>query len=240
MSDAEVPVQLIVAAFTDEDGASYALKQLQRTKQTKMIAIKDAAVIRRDADGKVHIHETGDMSGGKGAVIGGIVGAAIGLIAPPTILVAGAAGAAIGGLAARLRDSGFPDERLREVGEGLKPGTSALVAVIEHTWVAQVEEALTEQGAQLLTEAIKADVAKQLEAGGGVAFTAVTAGDTTVVAENVDTGAQPGAKADTQLPQGAGATAAESAAAPPTGTPEAAPVTANPPTEPSSSQPTDM
>lgn len=161
MSD--VPMELVVAAFNDEDGASQALKELKEAKKEKLIGITDAAVIQRRADNKVHIHETGDMSGGRGAVIGGIVGAAIGLVAPPAILVAGGVGAAIGGLAARLRDSGFPDDRLRELGEALQPGTSALVAVIELKWVEEVERELESFGARLVTEAIKADIAAQLE-----------------------------------------------------------------------------
>jgi uncharacterized membrane protein len=182
----DVPVELVVAAFTDENGASRALKQLKEAKKEKLIAIKDAAVIRRDVDNKVHIHETGDMSGGRGAAIGGIVGAAIGIVAPPAVLVAGAAGAAIGGLAAKLRDSGFSDARLREVGAGLKPGTSALIAVIEHSWVRRIEQELAEQGAQMVTEEIKADIAEQLEAGHGVSYSAITDGDSVSVERNVE------------------------------------------------------
>lgn len=161
MSD--VPMDLIVAAFADEDGASQALKELKEAKKERLISIKDAAVIQRGADNKLRIRETGDMSGGRGAVIGGIVGAAIGLVAPPAILVTSGIGAAVGGLAARLRDSGFPDDRLRELGEALQPGTSALVAVIELTWVAEVERELERLGARLVTEEIKAEIAAQLE-----------------------------------------------------------------------------
>src|SRR5258707_12997356 len=99
---------LIVAAFPDEDGASQALKELKEAKKERLIGIKDAAVIQRGVDNKLRIRETGDMSGGRGAVIGGIVGAAIGLVAPPAILGTSGIGAAVGGLAARVRDSGFP------------------------------------------------------------------------------------------------------------------------------------
>jgi uncharacterized membrane protein len=113
----------VVAAFTDEAGASRALEALKATRKEQLSGIKDAAVIQRGMDNTLHIHETGDMSGGKGATVGGIAGAAIGILAPPAILVASAAGAAIGGLAAKLRDSGFRDERLREIGESLKQRT---------------------------------------------------------------------------------------------------------------------
>src|SRR5215467_1177453 len=51
MSD--VPVQVIVAAFNDVDGASKALKSLQEAKHEALIGIQDAAVITKDANGKV-------------------------------------------------------------------------------------------------------------------------------------------------------------------------------------------
>jgi uncharacterized membrane protein len=66
-------------------------------------------------------------------------------------------------LAAKLRDGGFPDERLRQVGEGLKPGSSAVVAVVEHSWVREVEARMRQQAADLVTESIEVSIAEQLE-----------------------------------------------------------------------------
>ena len=71
----DVPIQLIVAAYQDEKAADEALDELKAAKWAGLIGIKDAAVIRKDQKGKLHIKETGDMGGGKGAVIGGVVGA---------------------------------------------------------------------------------------------------------------------------------------------------------------------
>ena len=169
----EVPVQLIVAAFQDEKSADEALKQLKQAKRDKLIGIVDAAVLRKDAKGKLHIKETADMGGGKGAAIGGVAGAAIGLIAGPALLVPVAVGALIGGLAAKLSDSGFPQQRLKMIGEGMQPGSSAIVAVVEHKWVAEVQGAMAEAGADAVTEAVSADIAAQLEAGHEVAYTAI-------------------------------------------------------------------
>jgi uncharacterized membrane protein len=89
-------------------------------------------------------------------------------------------GGAVGGLGARLHDAGFQDKRLKELGTALKPGTSALVAVIEHQWVAEIERELADQGAQLVRQAIKDDIAKQLESGQGVTY-AVMADDDSIV-----------------------------------------------------------
>lgn len=183
-----VPVELIVAAFQEENGAEAAYKELKQAKKEHLIKIMDAAVIRRDEKNKLHIKDVHDMGGGKGAGIGALVGGAIGLLAGPVVLV-GAAGALIGGLAAKMKDGGFPDTRLKQIGEGLQPGTSALVAVIEHTWVAELEDALAEAGATVVTEAISADIAEQLAAGRDVAYSAISTDDAmditrTAVGEN--------------------------------------------------------
>ena len=171
MSD--VPVQLVVAAFQEEGAAKEALQALKVLRKEKLIGIQNAAVLRKDEKGKIHIKETGDMGGGKGSVIGGVAGAAIGLIAGPALVAPAAVGALIGGLTAKLRDSGFADARLRTLGEGLKPGTSAIVAVVEHKWVEQVEAAIAEAGADAITAGLQADIAAQLEAGHDVAYTAL-------------------------------------------------------------------
>ena len=174
MSD--VPVQIVVAAFKDEASADNVLKSLKEAKKQGLIKIVDAAVLRKDDKGKLHIKETADMGGGKGAVIGGVLGGAIGLIAGP-IGWAALGGAVIGGLVAKMRDGGFKDDRLKKLGEGLGPGNSAIVAVVEHTWVRDVEKQLAEAGAQVVTEELSADIARQLQAGGQVAYTAIVAGD---------------------------------------------------------------
>lgn len=170
----DVPVQLIVAAFQDENAANAALKELKEAKRARLIGIQNAAVLRKDEKGKLHIKETADMGGGKGAVLGGVTGAAIGLLAGPMLVVPVAVGALVGGLAAKLRDSGFSDERLKQLGEGLTPGSSAIVAVVEHKWVAEVEKAMAEAGADMFTEALQTDIAEQLEAGHDVAYNALS------------------------------------------------------------------
>lgn len=162
--ESDVPVEVVLAAFNDEKGAANALSELKKAQKERLVGIRNAAVLWKDDSGKLHFKETADMRGGKGAVIGGVVGGVVGLIFPPSILASAAVGAAIGGFSARLRDSGFPDDRLREVGEGLKPNTSALIAVIEHIWVREVEDELRAYGADVITEAVRADIAAQLEA----------------------------------------------------------------------------
>jgi uncharacterized membrane protein len=168
-------MQIIIAAFQDEDEADQALKTLKEAKKEKLISIDNAAVIRKDEEGKLHIKETADMGGGKGAGIGTLVGGAIGLIGGPVGVVAGGAlGAVVGGLTAKLYDGGFKDDRLRQIGTSLQPGTSAIIAVIEHRWVAELERELAEEGADVTTAVLAADIAEQLQKGGEVSYTALS------------------------------------------------------------------
>ncbi|MFV1989140.1 MAG: DUF1269 domain-containing protein [Acidimicrobiales bacterium] len=169
-----VPVQIIVAAFPDEGAAKAVLGELKEARNQGLIKIQNAAVLRKDEKGKLHIKETADMGGGKGATIGGVIGAGIGLIAGPLLVVPAAVGALIGGLSAKWRDSGFSNDRLERLGEDMTPDSSVIIAVVEHSWVAQVEKALRETGADMLTEALGADIASQLEAGHDVAYNAIS------------------------------------------------------------------
>jgi len=173
----EAPVQLIIAAFKDERSANDILKELKKARKQQAIGIINAAVLRKDQKGKLHITETADMHGGQGAALGGVTGAVIGLLAGPALVVPAAVGALVGGLAAKLRDSGFSDLRLRMVGEGLTPGSSAIVAVVEHTWVEQIQKDMEEKGANLFAAALSADIAQQLEAGNEVAYSALTSSE---------------------------------------------------------------
>jgi len=204
---ADNPIQFVVAAFQDEYGADAVLDALKKATRDKVIKIQNAAVLRRDPANTLHIKETGDMHGGRGALSGGVVGAVAGILAGP-ILIPVAAGAVIGGLAAKLRDSGFSDARLKQLGEQLQPGTSAIVAVIEHTWVSQLEQMLVEAGADVVTDEIGADIAAELEAGHDVALSAVVDGDAAVAVrytqEHVDVTSDAADSASSDAPTGSG------------------------------------
>jgi uncharacterized membrane protein len=207
---ADVPTQVILAAFKDENGAEVALGRLKEAQKEHLIKIENVAVLRCDQQGKLSISEPTDRGFVEGAVLGGLVGAIVGVLFGPLVLATAAGGAALGGLVAKLHDSGFDDKRLQELGKSLQPGTSAIVAVIDHEWVADLEAELRKAGADTATQQLGADIAEQLKAGHDVTYTAIAAGDTAVVARETS--------ADEATPQGAMAEApsAESASiAPP-------------------------
>ena len=150
-------VRLIVAAFDDVAAAETCLENLAQARQDAGAGVLDAALVRRDENNKLQLKELKDMKAGKGAAIGGVVGGLIGLIAGPVGWVA-LGGAALGGLMAKLRDSGFPDEKLKALGESLTPGTAAVVAVVKPEMASRVEAMLTERGATRLNEQLGEDL----------------------------------------------------------------------------------
>ena len=166
------PVQVIAAAFHDEASASIAMEDL-KARQDMRLGIHAAAVLRKDADGKLRIKET--VGGKRGAAFGGAAGAAIGLIAGPALVVPAAVGALIGGLASRARDSGLSNDRLERLGDGMQPDSSVLVAIIDQNWVRRMEEHLTREGATILVEPLQGDIAEQLEADHDAAYREVVA-----------------------------------------------------------------
>ena len=135
-------VELFVATYATEDGAAAAAKDFQAAERDGAIDLIDAAVIVHTGDGKVKFEETADPSGKKWAKRGAIAGGVVGLIFPPSIIVSAAVGGGAGGVWGKIRDKGFKDEDLREIGNSLPPGSSAIIAVAEDKMVEQLERSL--------------------------------------------------------------------------------------------------
>jgi len=147
--DNTMSIRIVIAIFNDDDTAKTALKMM---KKDESLGMQRGAVIHRTESGKIKVHELDDMSGGKGAAIGGAVGAAIGLVAGPAAIVTGAIGAGIGGLLAGLSDGGIPNHKLDEIGEALKPGMSAVAAIVALDTYEAAKAAMTNAGAFAITE----------------------------------------------------------------------------------------
>jgi uncharacterized membrane protein len=102
------------------------------------------------------------MIGGKGLLVGGVVGGTLGLLGSAVFWPLGI-GMAAGGLAAKLRDSGFPNEKLDQLGASLQPGNSVLVVAVDEAAGPAVEQTLQGAGAQVVRQAVPGEVAEQLE-----------------------------------------------------------------------------
>jgi uncharacterized membrane protein len=154
-----VPILKIVAATFETEEAAKAAK-------ARLIADEDAvgniAIVTMHEDGKVKFKETGDMGPGKGALVGGGVGLAVALFTGGAGLVL--AGAGVGALAAKLRDSGFDNSQLEGLGEDLRPGTAAIVTIVPESALTAVEGDLSASGAsRLIVKDVGFDLANMLD-----------------------------------------------------------------------------
>ncbi len=134
-------VELIAASFTDQYTAKQCLDQLKRMDKDGTIDLLDAAVMVKQADGKLKINEVEELTPRKGRRRGAVVGGIFGAIFPPSILISAVVGAVAGGALGRFTDQGMKNEDLKAIGEELAPGHSAIIAIIEDKWVEQFTRA---------------------------------------------------------------------------------------------------
>ena len=120
---------LVVFAFKDETGAVQMREELIRMQKMQIISLADAAVVVRRQDGKVKVKQAISLVGA-GALGGAFWGMFIGLLffAPWLGL---AIGAVSGGLVGKLTDTGVDDKFIKEVGETIEPGHSALFLLVQ-------------------------------------------------------------------------------------------------------------
>ena len=107
----------------------------------KKVRTEGVILVERDADGEVHVSQTGDHLGRKGLGWGGGVGVLVGLAAPP-LLASVAVGAAAGGLVGKFMHHKVESGMESGLGEKLKPGTAAIIAMVDDEDRLAAEQAL--------------------------------------------------------------------------------------------------
>jgi uncharacterized membrane protein len=128
---------ILVATYPDEMAARDDYQAVKAAHSMGVVGSYDAAVITKDTAGKVHEskHETATRHG---AWWGVAAGAAVGVLFPPAILGAAAAGGVIGGISGHL-SRGMSRSQARELGDFIDPGEAGLVVVGE----SRLEESLS-------------------------------------------------------------------------------------------------
>ena len=151
---------LYAGDYDSVDDAKADLKALKELHREHLVGTYDAAVITKDEEGKVKIVDKTEKPTQHGGWAGLAVGAAIGVIFPPSILVGGLLGAGAGALIGHLR-SGMSNSDLKEVGEMLDDSEAALIVVGETTIERSVEEA-TRRAKNEMKKEVRAD-AREME-----------------------------------------------------------------------------
>lgn len=111
------------------DNAIDALKEIKARAKEAGVELKDAVIAFKASDGRVKIKQTKDLTVGKGAGRGGLLGLVVGLIFGGP-LVGALLGLGIGAIVGR-RDHGLDDDFIRGLGKSLKPGDSVLLLLID-------------------------------------------------------------------------------------------------------------
>jgi uncharacterized membrane protein len=154
------PVFLYVGEYESVDDAKADLETLKEMHREHVVGTYDAAVVTKNEEGKVKIVDKIEKPTQHGGWAGMAVGAAMGLIFPPGLLVGGLLGAGAGALIGHL-EGGMSRSDVREVGEMLDNSEAALIVVGEATLERAVDEA-TERAKRDLKKEIRAD-AREME-----------------------------------------------------------------------------
>jgi uncharacterized membrane protein len=132
--------------------------EVNRLKKQELITLEDAAIVVRKQDGKAKVKQATSLVGA-GALGGAFWGLLIGLLffMPWLGLAAGALGGAIGG---KFTDIGIDDDFIKEVGNTIEPGHSALFLLIAD-WT---EDKVLEDLAQFDATVLKTSLSDEDEA----------------------------------------------------------------------------
>jgi uncharacterized membrane protein len=121
-------MKVIGIQVENRDRGDFVIDALQTALAQKRVTLDDIALVTKDDDGTVRIHQTKDITTKKGAVRGTLVGAVIGLAAPP-LLGAAVVGAGVGALWGKLRDRGIDDDTMKKLVEPLHQGQAIVFAL---------------------------------------------------------------------------------------------------------------
>jgi uncharacterized membrane protein len=133
-------VFLYLGTYPSEDAARADYDVVKDLHAAGAVGSYDAAVVTKDASGKVHVNKD-EMATRHGGWGGAAAGAIIGILFPPSILGAAVVGGAVGGVSGHLW-RGMSRSDVKELGDVIDAGEAALLIVGEST----IEEALNKAG----------------------------------------------------------------------------------------------
>jgi uncharacterized membrane protein len=154
--------ELIVLGFKDTTKADEVVPQLQAMQGEGLIQLADWARVIRREDGKIDVRQAENLAGA-GAAGGALLGMLLGLLflMPLAGLVLGAATGAIIG---HFGDYGISDQFIKDVGNQITPGTSALFLYVVEVTTDKVTERLQPYQPTVLRTSLSHDAEDRLRA----------------------------------------------------------------------------
>jgi uncharacterized membrane protein len=152
--------ELIVLGFSNMHAADDVMVTLDGLQREGLMQIADWARVVRHDDGKVEVrqgHSTTAAGAGAGALWGMLIGL-IFLMPLAGAIVGGATGALIG----KLTDYGIDDEFIKQLGNQIQPGTSALFLYVTKVTMDRVADRLRDSQPTVLHTSLSAETESQL------------------------------------------------------------------------------
>lgn len=153
---------LVVIGFDDEHTAFEMRAALAKMQKEYLIEMEDVVVVTKDEKDKVKLHQAVNLTAA-GAAGGGFWGMLIGMIFLNPLLGA-AMGAGAGALSGKLRDIGISNNFMKELGETLTPGSSALFVLIRKATPDKVLEQLKQFKGRVVQTSLTAEKESELRA----------------------------------------------------------------------------
>ena len=141
---------ILVATYPDEAAAQDDYQVVKNAHAAGLVGSYDAAVITKDANGKVHENKD-ETATRHGAWWGIAAGAAVGIIFPPAVLASAAVGGVVGGVSGHLA-KGMSRSEAKELGDFIDPGQAGLVIVGESKVEDAIKKAVTRAEKQTAKE----------------------------------------------------------------------------------------
>lgn len=139
---------LLIFAFSDQDGASQMITEIESLQKEQLIHVSDATTVIRKPDGKIQMKQVTSLAG-SGALGAAFWGMLVGIIFYMPWL--GMAGGGTGGArAGKFSDYGIDDSFIKDVGVTIGPGHSALFLMASRLTEDRVIEAVSRHKATLL------------------------------------------------------------------------------------------
>jgi len=152
---ADEPVFLFLAVYDSENDARLDFDVLLELHAAGIVGTYDAALVTKDAEGKVHVHKR-EKPTQHGAWTGIGVGAVVGILFPPSIIVSAAVAGTAGGVIGHLW-RGMSRSDVKELGELLDSGQAGLIVIgrskLEETLERELKRANKRVEKQLKVEA---------------------------------------------------------------------------------------
>jgi uncharacterized membrane protein len=154
---------LIVIGYPDETRAQDVWEDLVKLQRDYLVDLEDAAVIRRDQKGKLHVTTPAHHAVAWGSLSGLFWGVLIGLLFLfPLAPVVGVAGGVIGAAVGAAGDLGIKDDFRQRVKDMVQPGTSAILVIVRKVTTDKFLETLRPYGGTVLQTSLPHDAEQRL------------------------------------------------------------------------------